>query len=114
NGLLESILRSMRGAVVVVDRELRVLLWSRRAEDLWGVRSEEAEGKHFLNLDIGLPVEQLHQPLRSVLSNGDSQPEVVLDAVNRRGKAIQCRLSCMPLLTPRGDVDGVIMTMLAA
>ena len=37
------------------------------AEDLWGLRADEVEGQHFLGLDIGLPVEQLRQPMRAVL-----------------------------------------------
>ena len=48
-----------RGGVAVVDRELRVLAWNPQAEELWGLREEEVEGKHLLNLDIGLPVERL-------------------------------------------------------
>jgi two-component system, chemotaxis family, CheB/CheR fusion protein len=111
NAFLESILRSLHGAVVVVDRELRVLVWNERAEDLWGLRRDEVEGKHFLNLDIGLPVEQLRQPLRAALGRSDGRRETVLDAINRRGKTIQCRIDCMPLVSPRSEVRGVIMMM---
>jgi len=56
NSFLESILTSLRSAVAVVDRDLHVRKWSRRAEDLWGMRSDEVLQKNFLNLDIGLPV----------------------------------------------------------
>jgi two-component system, chemotaxis family, CheB/CheR fusion protein len=38
NAFLESMFFSLRSGVVVLDRELRVLMWNRRAEDLRGVR----------------------------------------------------------------------------
>jgi two-component system CheB/CheR fusion protein len=111
NGLLESILRSLRGAVVVVDRELRILVWNNNAEDLWGLRSNEVENKHFLNLDIGLPVDQVKPLIRACLASPDAHREITVDAVNRRGRAIRCLVTCMPLLTSRDEVRGVIMTM---
>ena len=39
-----------------------------RLEDLWGVRQEEVQGQHFLNLDIGLPVDQVRPALRAAMS----------------------------------------------
>ena len=59
NAFLESILTSLRSAVAVVDRDLHIRKWSRRAEDMWGLRQDEALHKNFLNLDIGLPVDRL-------------------------------------------------------
>ena len=37
----------------------RVRAWNRQAEDLWGMRGDEVANQHFLNLDIGFPVEKL-------------------------------------------------------
>jgi hypothetical protein len=34
-----------------------------------------------------------------------------LDAVNRRGKKIKCRISCTPLLSGKARPDGVIVLM---
>ena len=42
----------------MIDRDLRIRMWNRRAEDLWGLRAHEVIGQHFLNLDHGLPFEQ--------------------------------------------------------
>jgi PAS domain-containing protein len=39
----------------VLDADMGVLVWNRRAEDLCGLRQDEAVGQHFLNLDIVLP-----------------------------------------------------------
>jgi two-component system CheB/CheR fusion protein len=65
------VLGSFRAGVVVVDSELKVLSWNAAAEDLWGVREDEARGEYVLSLDIGLPVAEL-QPvlLRHVGGDG--------------------------------------------
>src|SRR5205085_4120681 len=68
NVFMSSILSSLRDGVVVVDQDMVVLAWNNRSEDLWGMREEEVIGKHFLNLDIGLPVEKLRPLIRERLS----------------------------------------------
>lgn len=88
---------SIRSGVAVVDRDLRVHLWNRRAEDLWGMRADETVGKHLLNLDIGLPVERLRPVLRGALSDSKDGLEVSLAAVNRRGREISVRVVVSPL-----------------
>ena len=111
NAFLESVLTSLRGGVAVVDRELRLLAWNGQAEELWGIRGEEARGRHLLNLDIGLPVERL-RPLLKISLGGDGGRQVLtLDSVNRRGKPIQCEVTCTPLRGPNGDVRGAIVLM---
>jgi PAS domain-containing protein len=47
NGFLESILTGVRSGVVVVDRELHVIAWNHRAEDMWGLRADEVRGPEF-------------------------------------------------------------------
>ena len=71
NRFLESVLTSLRSGVAVVDRELRLLAWSRHAEELWGLRNDEVSGQHLLNLDIGLPLQRLRPALKACL-NGDT------------------------------------------
>jgi two-component system, chemotaxis family, CheB/CheR fusion protein len=112
NGFLESILTSMRGGVVVVDKDFSVQVWNSRAEDLWGLRANEVQDKNFLNLDIGLPVDQLRKPIRECLSKESDFQQVTLAATNRRGKAIQCRVTCTPLLGLNSEeVRGAILLM---
>ncbi|GIE97436.1 CheR family methyltransferase [Paractinoplanes rishiriensis] len=100
NSFLEAVLTSLQAGVAVVDHDLRIRMWNRRAEDLWGLRSEEAVGQHLLNLDIGLPFEKLRPLLRSALTGEAGEADV--DAVNRRGRAVLVRVSCAPL----GGRDG--------
>jgi two-component system CheB/CheR fusion protein len=109
NAFLESIWASLGGAVTVLDEELRVLVWNQRAEDLWGVRPEEVQGQHFLNLDIGLPISELAPALRSVLAGDEAQQAVTVEAVNRRGKRIRCRVTSSPLLGTQREIRGLIL-----
>jgi two-component system, chemotaxis family, CheB/CheR fusion protein len=112
NGFLESILTSMRSAVVVMDRELQVQVWSAKAEDLWGVRESEVEGKNFLGLDIGLPIEQLKTTLRGALAGQGHGDSLILPATNRKGQQIQCRVTCNPLVNgSKHEILGVIVLM---
>ena len=111
NAFLESVLASMRGAAVVVNRDLDILVWNERAYDLWGLRPDEVQGKSVLNLDIGLPVGELRAPIRACLHDGADYKEMVLDAINRRGKPVRCRVTCTPLLSPAKRREGVIMMM---
>ena len=100
----------MKGGVGVIDQDLRIMIWNDKAEDLWGLRSDEVQNKHFLNLDIGLPTEPILQPIRNCLASGEAT-EITLDAINRRGKAIQCRVSFTPLIDNRQMTQGAILLM---
>ncbi|TMA60153.1 MAG: PAS domain-containing protein [Deltaproteobacteria bacterium] len=111
NAFLESILTGLHSAVVVVDPTLSIRAWNRRAEDLWGVRAEEVQGQCFLTLDIGLPVEHLEGPLRTVLTWEPAHLEVVLGATNRRGRALRCRVTCTALRDAQQEIQGAIMLM---
>jgi two-component system CheB/CheR fusion protein len=111
NDFLESILTSIRAGVMVLDENMRIQIWNHRAEDLWGLRADEVDGRHFLNLDIGLPVDRLKNLVRSCLVAESDHQEVLLDAVNRRGRPIKCRVTCTPL-TKKGDgIRGTILLM---
>jgi two-component system, chemotaxis family, CheB/CheR fusion protein len=47
NHFLESIMRGLRGAVIVVDQELHVLAWNHRSEDMWGLRADEVRRRKY-------------------------------------------------------------------
>ena len=112
NAFLETILTTIGLSVVVLDRQLHVQLWNGQSRELWGLSSEDVEGQHLLGLDIGLPVEQLRPMLLASLKGENGAQQMTLDAVNRRGKAIRCKVSCMTL-SPLNDgvVTGLILMM---
>jgi two-component system CheB/CheR fusion protein len=111
NAFLETIFASLRGGVVVLDREMRVLVWNGRSEELWGLRATEAVEANLLGLDVGLPVHQLASPIHAVLLGQSPEEEVRVHATNRRGRAFECVVSCTPLKTSQGAVRGVILVM---
>ncbi len=111
NGFLESILKGVRSGVVVLDRDLRVLAWNHHAEDLWGLRGDEVKGQYFLNLEIGLPTDQLRQCIRAALGGNGDFTEKHLAAMNRRGKPITCKVMTTPLVGSNKDVRGVVLMM---
>jgi two-component system CheB/CheR fusion protein len=111
---LESILASVEVGVVVIDSDFQVLLWNEEAEDLWGLREEEVVGRSLLSLDIGLPVGELADPVRALLAgelDEDGQPDLVLDAVNRTGKAIEIQITNTLRAGPEGAIEGVVLVM---
>ena len=109
---LESMFTSLRSGIAVLDRDLRVLVWNRQAEELWGARSTEVEHMNFFSLDIGLPLEQIAQPIRASLAGTLPSYEALLPAVNRRGRAINCKTTIFPLIAPNTDKPrGVIVMM---
>ena len=113
NSFLEAVLASLRAGVVVVDHDMRIRVWNQRAEDLWGLRSHEVVGQHFLNLDIGLPFEQLRPLLREVLGERGGAAEIAVEAVNRRGRAIVVRVAATSLTAPNSGTNepGAIIVM---
>jgi two-component system CheB/CheR fusion protein len=111
NDFLEAVLTSIQAGIVVIDSEMRVKAWNRGAEDLWGVRREEAEGTHLLNLDIGLPLTELRPVVRDALADAEAQAELTLDAINRRGRAVVVRLLCSALRTASGESVGALLMM---
>ena len=108
NAFLETVLTSLGTGVAVVDADQRIQVWNEQAEDMWGLRPNEAEGQHLMSLEIGLPLEQLKVPVRTALS-GESDGHHIVDlaAVNRLGKPVTCRVTTMPL-----RLDGAVGAVL--
>jgi two-component system, chemotaxis family, CheB/CheR fusion protein len=110
---LESVVASLDAGVVAVGRDFKVLLWNNRAEELWGLRAEEVLGCNLMDLDIGLPVEELRKPLEQTLVKGTEAEvkETVLEAINRRGKPIHLRVTPTLRLGSKGEVEGLVLWM---
>ncbi|MGI4787670.1 MAG: CheR family methyltransferase [Janthinobacterium lividum] len=111
NAFMESILTSLRGGVIVLDADLLIQIWNIQSQELWGLRPEEVQGKQFLSLDIGLPVVDLIHAVRACLTGGSTHQEIMLEARNRRGKTITCKVTITPLLGTKNAICGVILLM---
>jgi two-component system CheB/CheR fusion protein len=112
NDFLESIWAGLGGAVAVLDPDLRVLVWNHGSEDLWGVQQDEVQGQHFLSLDIGLPVDLVRPALRRAMAGDNGSHSTVVQAVNRRGRTVRCRVTCSPLVGDDKAVRGVIVVVI--
>ena len=113
---MHGVLGSFRAGVVVVDADLRVLVWNAAAEDLWGLRRDEVEGRQLLDLDMGLPVSALHPLVRQVTTGetGDGaggHDTVELDAVDRRGRPVRVRVTVTAFSRAPGERSGAVVLM---
>jgi two-component system CheB/CheR fusion protein len=112
NAFLEAILTTIRVAVAVLDPRCNVQIWNGQARDLWGLAADEAVGQNWFGLDIGLPVGRLQGAVRECQAGRSEREEAVLDAIDRRGRALRCRVVCLPLRHTRdGEVAGAIVMM---
>jgi two-component system CheB/CheR fusion protein len=111
NALMERILTDMGLGVMVLDQAQHVRIWNQHAEHLWGLRSEEVERQHVLNLDIGFPVDELRQPLRQVLGGEQERVQVTVPATDRRGRDFTCRATVLPLSVAGVNPAGAIVLM---
>jgi two-component system CheB/CheR fusion protein len=105
---LEGVLSSVAAGVVVLDARDRIRSWNRGAQELWGLRADEVYQHEFFALDIGLPTEELRESVASCLITKVPTPPLQVSAVNRRGRAMVCTVSCSPL---NGQTDGVVLLM---
>jgi two-component system CheB/CheR fusion protein len=109
SGFLRSILGSLRGGIIALDRDLRVTAWNAASTEYWGLRADEVMNRHFFSLDIGLPGESLHAPIRVCLSGESALETLSIDATNRRGRPMRCEIRCLPLRHDDEEVCGVLL-----
>jgi two-component system CheB/CheR fusion protein len=107
---LDSILDSVRVAAVVLDPDYNIMIWNNMAEEMWGLEADEVKGTAFFNLDIGLEVGKLRQAIRACQVSGTND-DVVLDATNRRGRSIRCRITVTKQRVVEEKDRGVILLL---
>src|SRR5690606_25033330 len=110
NDFMQSILNSFDGAVIVVDHDLIVQVWSHQAAELWGLREHETVGQPLLALDSGMPSEALRPWLRAVLDGSElGIYGEHLAAVNRRGRTVRLRITITPMTAENGEPHGALL-----
>ncbi|CAO3430616.1 CheR family methyltransferase [Azospirillum endophyticum] len=105
----ESILRSIDVGIIVLDDNFIVQSWNRWSENVWGLRNEEVTGEAFLELDIGLPVQRLRRQIQDTLKTEAPAEPVEVEAMDRRGRRITCRIRLSPLLYDNRAARGVVL-----
>jgi two-component system, chemotaxis family, CheB/CheR fusion protein len=108
---LDSLISSVQMGMVVVDREMRVVVWNRGCEDLWGLRADETTGTRLTELDIGLPMDTVRPLIGNAFVGSDGSRETVVDAVNRRGRPARVRVTCTSFRSSEGSVGGALLLM---
>ena len=111
NSFLHGIVEGLDAAVLVVDRESRVVLWNTGTERLTGRRSFEAEGVLLIDLGLDLPVEELRAVLRDVLTGREERAELEAGVTNRFGRRHTRRVVVHPLRQRAGVVTGAVVTL---
>jgi two-component system, chemotaxis family, CheB/CheR fusion protein len=107
---LNSVANSVRLGMVVVDREMRVMVWNQASEELWGLRAQETMGAVLTSLDMGLPLDEVKPMIGHALVDPESTGETVVDAVNRRGRKARVRVTCTPFRSGE-SVGGAMLLM---
>jgi two-component system, chemotaxis family, CheB/CheR fusion protein len=108
---VNSLVNSIHLGMAVVDREMRVVLWNRGCEELWGLRADEIIGAPLQSLDIGLPLDAIKPLIGRAFVDGDTTEETTVDAVNRRGRATRIRVTCTAFRSSEESVNGALLLM---
>jgi two-component system CheB/CheR fusion protein len=108
---VDSLVDSVHLGLVVMDREMRVVVWNRGCEELWGMRADETGGQVLLNLDIGLPMDTIRPLIGQAFVEPEKAGESVVEAINRRGRATKIRVICTGFQSPDGTVNGALLLM---
>ncbi len=111
NAYLESIPKSLHTAAIIVDAELRVQHWTAIATALWGLRADEVINQPLISLDIGLPVGEVEPLIRAALAGTHEFNDIELDAIDRRGKTIKCRVNGAALHDAQNNAIGVTLAI---
>ena len=110
NEFMQSIFNSLDAAVIVVSRDLIVQVWSRQAEELWGLREQETIGQELFSLDSGLPAEAVRSWLGAVVSGAEEGVYGQhLAAVNRRGRTVDLRVTITAMTTDSRAPSGALL-----
>jgi PAS domain S-box-containing protein len=103
----ESIISSIKSAVIVTDRKHNVTEWNPAAEKLWGIRRKNSLGKDFFVLDVGGKAEGLKENMEKVMETGHPFRVEGL-RYHRNGEERYLDIVYVPLIDEKGEIQGVV------
>ncbi|MCF7797511.1 MAG: PAS domain S-box protein [Lentisphaeria bacterium] len=109
-----TLLRSIGDAVIATDRQGKIIQINPVAEKLTGWKEEEALGQSLSEV-FRIVHHKTRKPLRNPVQNVLTSNKIVELAnhtilLNRAGEAYHIADSAAPIRTPKGDIEGVILT----
>jgi two-component system CheB/CheR fusion protein len=116
NAYLTSVLDALDHAVVVVDADLKVRTWYRMAQRRWGRTRQETVRRSLPGLELDLPMDELLEPLRSLVDGDDAEPVFDLRSAELRPPSGPCvvRLAALRPVTGAGAGTGAVIVVTAA
>lgn len=105
----DMVLSGLQMGLIVLDRNMLVTSWNQGSVDTWGVREDEAVGRNLFSLDIGLNLSLLRERLDQAMADGAPSEPITLDAINRRGRPVRCRIRLNPLHDGQKEVTGCMI-----
>ena len=108
---LDSLVNSVQQGMVVVDREMRVVIWNKGCEELWGLRADETNGVPLTALDIGMHMDSIRPLIGNAFVDPDSVGETIVEAVNRRGRPATVRVTCSSFRPSEDGAGGALLLM---
>ncbi|OUC80001.1 CheR family methyltransferase [Gordonia lacunae] len=107
----DSIVNSAEIGIIVVDRDMRITVWNRASEEMWGVSAAEAAGQPLLGLDIGLPTADLRPMVGGAFVDPAYTGSREFDAINRRGRSVRIRVRCSPFRSRSREIRGAMLVV---
>ena len=107
----DSLVNSVHAGLIVVDREMRIVVWNRAAEELWGLRADEVAGSALNNLDMGLPMDDIKPMIGNAFVDPETPSSAVIEAVNRRGRAVRINVVCTAFRSATTAITGAMLLM---
>jgi two-component system CheB/CheR fusion protein len=102
----------MRGGIIVIDNDRRILGWNRWSETTWGLQAQDVLGTRLEALETGIPVHDLSDGVAAVQTGRSDHVDQALNGVDRRGRPIHCRVRISGLLDEKGERIGIVLVFL--
>ncbi|MFC2157591.1 PAS domain S-box protein [Acidobacteriota bacterium] len=104
---LWSILESMEGGILAVDRTGKITSFNRSAEEITGYKREEALGNNCSDILQGDPCEDVC-PLEKTLETGKPVYNYEVYITSRSGKKIPVNITTSPLFSSNKEIIGAV------
>lgn len=105
---LENILDSFSDGVIAIDKDLRIISFSKGAERITGFFAVDVNGKNF-NEVFKSELDVHKSPIADVLENGKSLANIKTKINNVDNKPITISINATPLKDVKGEIIGLIV-----